>query len=255
MRIVVVGALLAIAASSLAPPPAAAGWSPKTGSAAAYAERRAGDVRFALVDRSGRLHRHRAGGKVLAVSTFKVMLMTAYLRRARDRELTQGERELIGPMIRSSDDIAATEINRRLGRSPIERLAAKAKMRDFTYNPGRWGHSTTSARDQVWFMHRLHHYVPKRHLAYARGLLRRIVPSQRWGFAEAVPKGWRLRFKGGWGSGSGATNHQVAFYERGSCRVSLAVTTVNNPNHDYGSATLKGVARRILRGLSHVRNC
>jgi hypothetical protein len=34
-------------------------------------------------------------------------------------------------------------------------------------------------------------------------LLRTVVPSQRWGVARVRPDGWRLYFKGGWGSGSG----------------------------------------------------
>ena len=80
-------------------------------------------------------------------------------------------------------------------------------------------------------------------------LLRRIVPSQRWGIARARPRGWRLHFKGGWGSGTGWVDHQGALLTRGNSRISLAILTYGNPSHAYGKRTLRGVARRLLRGL------
>jgi hypothetical protein len=64
-----------------------------------------------------------------------------------------------------------------------------------------------------------------------------------------VPAGWTLYFKGGWGSGSGAVDHQVGLLARGDDRVSVAVLTVNSPSHAYGKATLRGVSKRLLAGL------
>ena len=40
--------------------------------------------------------------------------------------------------------------------------------------------------------------------------LRTVVHTQRWGIAEVAPAGWTLYFKGGWGSGTGLVDHQVA---------------------------------------------
>jgi hypothetical protein len=68
-------------------------------------------------------------------SVFKAMLLAAYLSGdgvRRDR-VTDGERHLLGPMIKSSDNYAATEINRRLGTGPIEHLARKARLKHFSY--------------------------------------------------------------------------------------------------------------------------
>jgi hypothetical protein len=81
-------------------------------------------------------------------------------------------------------------------------------------------------------------------------LLRTIVPSQRWGMAQVIAGGWRLSFKGGWGSGTGAVDHQVGLLQRGEDRVAIAVLTLNSPSHDYGKATLRGVAKRLLTGLA-----
>jgi hypothetical protein len=75
------------------------------------------------------------------------------------------------------------------------------------------------------------------------------VPSQRWGLAQVIPAGWRLHFKGGWGSGTGAVDHQVGLLRRGEHRVSIAVLTTGSPSHAYGKATLRGVSARLLAGL------
>jgi len=75
------------------------------------------------------------------------------------------------------------------------------------------------------------------------------VPPQRWGIARARPRGWALYFKGGWGSGSGAVDHQVALLRRGGRRLSLAIMTTGSPSHAYATETLRGVAARLLRGL------
>ncbi len=112
-----------------------------------------------------------------------------------------------------------------------------------------WGLSRIDAADQTLFLLHVDGYVPRRHRAYALRLLRTIVPSQRWGIARVRPPGWALYFKGGWGSGSGAVDHQVALLRRGRRRISVAILTTGSPSHEYGKRTLRGVAARLLRGL------
>ena len=41
--------------------------------------------------------------------------------------------------------------------------------------------------------------------------------------------------------------HEAALFERSGRRFSLAVLTDGNPSHDYGTQTLRGVARRMFR--------
>lgn len=230
--------------------PAAADWRPGVGRAIKFAESRQGSVTFAVVGPKGRLYRHRARTKVPAASVVKVMFMAAYLRHksVRDRRLRRADKDLLRPMIRRSDNDAATRIADRLGPKPMNRLARRAGMKEFSYTRP-WGLSTISARDQARFMKRLEDYIPKRHEDYARRQLANIVPRQRWGVAKVVPDGWRLFFKSGWGSGTGRVGHQVAFLERGDERVALAITTEHSPSHAYSKRTLRGVAARLLRGL------
>jgi hypothetical protein len=41
----------------------------------------------------------------------------------------------------------------------------------------------------------------------------------------------------------------VALLRRGRRRLSLAILITNSPSHAYGKQTLRGVAKRLLRGL------
>jgi hypothetical protein len=241
--------LLALVAVLAAAPAAdAASWAERKAAAIRYVEGRAGVESFALVDDSGRGHGYRFRAKVPSASLLKAMALVAYLKResVRRRALTRSERGLLGPMIRRSDNAAAGTILRTVGSRVLYRLAARADMKDFSFAWPVWGLSTTSARDQARFFFKIAWLVPRRHRAYALGLLASIVRSQRWGIPKARPPGWSLYFKGGWGSGTGLVTHQSALLRKGSLRISVSILTRWNPSHVYGTRTIRGVARRLL---------
>jgi hypothetical protein len=121
-------------------------------------------------------------------------------------------------------------------------------MRHFAPAPV-WGMSSIDAADQARYFLRIDAFMPARHRRYAMRLLGSIVPAQRWGIGRVRRPGWALYFKGGWGSGTGAVDHQVALLKRGSRRFSVAIMTTSSPSHDYAKQTLRGVAARLLRGL------
>ena len=254
---VALAAVASAASMGLAPPadPAAPPrWSPDVAGARHYLARRAGNVSFA-VRTERRLWGHRRLRVVPAASVLKAMLMVAYLNRraVRDRPLRRADRRLLGPMIRRSDNFAASQIRNIVGNRGLRRLARRVGMRRFTPVAHPWGHSLVNAADQTRFFLQLDRFVAKRHRRTALRLLRSIVPSQRWGVARVAPRGWELYFKGGWGSGTGAVDHQVALLRRDRLRVSVAVMTTANGSHAYGKATLRGVFRRLLRGLGSVQ--
>jgi hypothetical protein len=242
-------AVLLVALLVPAAPAAAERWEPDIAGAAAWAAARQGTIAFA-VRTEDRLLGRRLDRQFPSASVIKAILLVTYLRRSsvRDRPLHAGDRVLLDPMIRRSDNIAATRVRDIVGNAAIARLARRAGMRRFVVHPA-WGLSLITARDQTRFFLRIEDLLPGRHRAYAMRLLRTIVPSQRWGMAQVVPEGWRLYFKGGWGSGTGAVDHQVGLLRRGPHRVAIAVLTVGSPSHAYGQATLRGVARRLVRGL------
>jgi hypothetical protein len=228
-------------------------WRPHFAFADRYIGQRAGQISYGVVTPNGFYHGLRGGRSVAMASTFKVMLLATYLRKARHRHLQHSDRRLLAPMIRRSDNVAATRVRDIVGRRAIEHLAHDAHMRHFRYNQV-WGLSRTSASDQAHFMYHFERYVPRRHQQYARHLLATIVPSQRWGIGRVPLHGWRLHFKGGWGSGTGAVDHQVAFLDKRGFRVAVAIMTTSDPSHAYGKQTLKGVARRLLWGLPRLRH-
>jgi hypothetical protein len=199
----------------------------------------------------GRVFGHDSTRGVPAASTLKAMLLVAHLRRLGSRPLRARDRALLAPMVRRSNNVTATRVRDLLGNGRLARFAVRAGMRRFRPHPV-WGLSRVDAADLSRFMLRVDRLTPPRHRAYAIRLLRTIVPSQRWGIARVAPRGWKLHFKGGWGSGTGTVDHQVALLTRGKLRVAVAITTTPNGSHAAGKATLRGVAGRLLRGLARV---
>jgi hypothetical protein len=239
--------LVMAAAAPAAPPPH---WEPDMAGARAYAEGRAGDVSFAARTER-RAWSWRGTTTYRSASLVKAMLLVAYLRRAdvRGRPLRAGERGLLDPMVRRSDNRAASAIHARVGLVALTALGRRVGMRQFIPHPV-WGGSTITADDQARLFLRIDRLVPRRHRAYAMGLLRGVVREQRWGVAAAVPSGWEIAFKGGWGRGvTRQVDHQAALLTNAGLRVSIAVLTGDNPSHGYGADTLRGVAARLLRGL------
>ena len=146
----------------------------------------------------------------------------------RRRRLTTGERALLGPMIRRSDSAAAPQVCNIVCSAGLPRLARLVHMHRF-HATRPWGLSSIDVADQTRFLLRIDRYVPRRHRRYALRLLGSIVPSQRWGIARVRPRGWALYFKGGWGSGTGWADHQVALLRRGRRRLSVAILITSRP--------------------------
>ncbi len=242
-------AALALAVVSPALAQGATRWTPDVASARAYALERPGTESFSVRDGT-RAWGYQPRRVVRTASLIKTMFLLAYLRRedVRFRPLGPAQKALLDPMIRKSDNWTATRARMIVGDAAVRRLARAAGMRSFWPAPV-WGGSSTTARDQAVMFQRLERLLPPRHRAYGLRLLRTIVPSQRWGVARVVPDGWRIYHKSGWGSGSGAVDHQAALLVKGDRRVALAITTTSNPSHKEGKVTLRGIAFRLLRGL------
>jgi hypothetical protein len=254
-------ALAAVLVPAAAHPPVAAAkgpsvrkfpWDDRVRDAARYARGRTGAVSFAAVDEFGHIHSFRRGTRYSSASLVKAMLLVAYLRKGdvRGRRLHPSERAQLGPMIRVSDNGAASAIHARVGSSGLNRLARRSGMKRFVPNPV-WGGCQLTARDQAQFFSKLRRLIPERHRSYALGLLRNIVPGQRWGVPDGKPKGWIAHFKGGWyPDGDGWRVHQGALLRRGPRQMSIAVLTRGGPGLAYGAATIRGVTDRLFRGYN-----
>ncbi len=241
--------LLTVGLLAALPPAASGAWRPHVREAREYAAARAGEISFGVRTRRG-LRGVDVARVVPSASVVKAMLLVAYLRRAdvRGRPLRPAERALLGPMIRRSDNAAASQVCNVVGTAGLERLARRVHMRRF-HATRPWGLSTIDVAGQTRFFLGIDRRVPARHRRYAMRLLGSIVPSQRWGIARERPRGWALYFKGGWGSGTGWADHQVALLRRGRRRLSVAILITSSPSHEYAKETLRGIAARLLRGL------
>jgi hypothetical protein len=228
-------------------------WQPDVRAAIAYAHGREGTVSFAVRTE------HRAWGwrvtrTVPSASVLKAMLLVAYLDdgRVRDRALGPGDHRLIDPMIQRSDNLAATRVLAFVGSAGVYAVARLAGMRRFTLDPVVWGLSRIDAADQARFFLHIDRDVVARHRAVAMHLLATVIPSQRWGIGRLRLPGWQLYFKGGWGSGTGAVEHQVILLRHGAIRLSAAVLITDSPSHAYAKRTLQGMFSALLRGVGEL---
>jgi beta-lactamase class A len=235
-----------LATLALLAPPA---WTPHVASARAYAHTRPGVIAFA-VRTDDHLWSWKPDEQFPSASVLKAMLLVAYLRHVGDRPLRASERALLTPMIRRSDNFAATTIRNRIGDGALVRLAHRVGMTRFRPGGAIWGNSQITARDQTRFLLHIDRFIPAAHRAYAMRLLRTVIPSQRWGIGQVPLPGWTVYFKGGWGSGTGRVDNQVALLVKGEERVSVAVLTVADGSHAAGKETLRGIFARLLRGLN-----
>jgi hypothetical protein len=225
-------------------------WQRRTAQASRWAKGRHGVVSFAVIDARGVLHTRHASRRFPSASVVKALLLVAYLDRpsVRHRRLGQGERGLLAPMIRTSDNDAASRVMSVVGVAGLRHLAHRARLRNFTPS-STWGNTQITAADMARFFWRIDRLLPARHRGFALHLLRTIVPAQRWGVPRARPSGWRTYLKGGW---RGALTHQAALLRRGRNRISIAVLTAG-PGNAYGQRTIEGVTARVLRGLNRHR--
>ena len=213
--------------------------------------RRRGHSSFALIDSHGRLHGFAERRRYVTASLVKAMLLVAYLRRLGGRMPDDAERAVLEPMIRWSSNRAADTVYGWVGDGGLLHLARRAHMRDLTV-AGHWGGVYFSAADQARFFLRLRSLLPARSREYGLRLLSSIIPAQRWGFSRLSERArWSTYFKGGWRpTEAGRLVHEAALFERDGRSFSLAVLSDGNPSHDYGTATLRGVARRLFGARS-----
>jgi beta-lactamase family protein len=204
---------------------------------------------FALIDSHDRLRGWAPHRRYVTASVVKAMLLVARLRQIGNQMPSASDQAVLNPMIRVSDNDAADVAYGWVGDAGLTTVGQRAHMRDLIVTGGHWGNVLFSAADQAHLFLVIDKLVPPRSRAYARHLLSSIVSYQRWGFSRfAARRGWHTFFKGGWReTDRGSLVHEAALFERRGRRFSLAVLTDGDPSHDYGTATLRGVATRLFR--------
>lgn len=176
------------------------------------------------------------------------MLLVAELDRLSAAPIDPATDDLLRAMITRSDNDAADTIYARVGDAGLFEVAKRAEMSHFTV-AGHWGNAQIAAGDMALMFSRLHRLFKGRHHEYGLGLLGSIVPEQSWGIPAAAGDQWWVRFKGGW-LPDHALVHQAAELQEvdGGRELSIAVLTDSQPSFDYGIASVRGVAERLLGG-------
>lgn len=213
-----------------------------------FAADRRGLVSFAVIDTEGRLRGEQVNRQFVTASVVKAMLLVAYLDKlSRNRKpVTQAARRYLDPMIRVSDNHAATVIYRRVGNRGLYRVARRSGTTRF-WVCCSWARAQITAADQARFFIRFDELTPSRYRSYARRLLSTVIPRQAWG----IPSVARPRYTVFWKVGfrhtlRGVLVHQASLLEGRGRRFSMVVLTDGDPSFGYGVATIRGVAARLL---------
>jgi hypothetical protein len=237
-----------------APTPAPDGVAPypsfaRIHAAARYLAGRAGTTAFAVVNDHGVL----AGGvnvhrRFHSASVVKSMLLIADLQLLAEqrRPLDGAARDLLYPMIHSSNNDAATDVLRIVGDAGLERVAREAHMVDFETDGAYWGFSEVSAADLARFFYEQDELIPRQFEGYARWLLSTIEASESWGVPAIARPEFQVFFKGGWLPEYEGLVNQAARLERPGIVFAVAVLTINDPTMTYGERTIAGVTLRLL---------
>jgi hypothetical protein len=219
--------------------------------AAHYLARRAGFKAFAVVNNKGKLSGTDIHVRFHSASIVKSMLLVAYLQTlaARHRGLDGSSKELLYPMIHSSDNDAATEVLSIVGDVGLRRVAREVGMSDFATSSGWWAFTEISAADIARFFYKQDSLIPRRFDGYARWLLSKIEPRESWGIPAVARRGqprFQAFFKGGWLPMSEGLVNQAARLERPRDTFAMAVLTKDDPSMAYGEETIAGVTARLL---------
>ncbi|GGP76726.1 serine hydrolase [Streptomyces calvus] len=149
------------------------------------------------------------GGRAfVTASVVKVDILAALLLGAQDagREPTAQERSYAAAMIERSDNDAASALWDRIGRAAgLNAANARLGLTETTGGDGTlWGLTRTTAVDRLRLLRQVFGEDAERSelgedaRAYARGLMRRVVPDQAWGVPAVADPGTAWAVKNGW---------------------------------------------------------
>ena len=215
---------------------------PNVEAAREYAAERPGTVAFAVRTEDALL------GRATKTASFPSATRAEgdAARRLRRRTRATGrcardERALLAPMVRRSDNAAANAIFTRSAPPGLERLARDGGHDALQAGRRRSGATRGSRRATR----------PGSSCASTRccrpataptgcGCCGRSSRASAGGSGGSSCPDWRVYFKGGWGSGTGAVDHQVALLRRGEERIAIAVLTANNGSPRRRQADARG---------------
>ena len=215
-----------------------------------------------------------------AWSSIKVPILVT-LMRDRDEDLSTEEEQWAAAAIEASDNDAAANLFDRLERIHGGLHGASAAVQDTMALAGNattvatappppgavstYGQTEWSVEEATAFFRALANgcLLGPGGTEYVLGLMRNVIPEQRWGLGEATfDPGWSVGLKGGWGpeAGSGAyLVRQSGLVQSGSAGVAVTmIVAEGSGSFGAGTADLNRVAAWLsenLRGLGGPGGC
>ncbi len=181
-------------------------------------------------------------------SSVKLDILTALVRRAgASGRLTAREQALARRMISVSDNAAASALWADVGGAPaMNAFFARLGMHATTAGPGgKWGLTRTTGADQLAVLRAISYpgTLSAAGRATVSGLLKTVIPAQRWGLTGGVPAGVTVELKNGWlPRTSGWVITSLAHVHGAGRDYVMAVYTKNGPSMQSGITTVQGLS-------------
>ena len=184
-------------------------------------------------------------------SVAKVPIMLAVLDRSlrEQRSLTSGEQNLIGSMIKVSDNNAASALIGSVGgAAAVQRYLQQIGITNTQMNGYAWGFSTTTAQDMAQLMVKLGNcsILEPKACGYALDMMRTVVGSQHWGVSAGVPGDGSVALKNGWyPDNAGWGVNSIGLILSGNKHYSIAVFTNPDSSMASGIDTIQQISSQI----------
>jgi len=193
----------------------------------------------------------------IAASAIKVTILAALLRKLQEehKPLSEAQKRLAWLMITQSSNSAATALWNQVGHRGMQHFLDLAGMRQ-TELSYAWGLTLLTAHDEILLLKLLtaaNKVLNQPSRIYARYLMARVIPSQRWGVPAGAPRSVKVHVKNGWlpypPDGPWEINSIGAFTSPHRVYL-MAFLTYGNPSMVYGIDTIEYAAEVIHRDLN-----
>ncbi|MFI8435783.1 serine hydrolase [Streptomyces sp. NPDC079020] len=193
-----------------------------------------------------------------SASVVKATVLAALLRdsQKQDRSLTKREKDLATAMITKSDNAATSALWKQLGAGKVKAFLKAAGMTRTVPGSGTyWGLTRITAQDELRLLTLLtakNAVLTDASRAYELGLMRKVVPAQRWGTPAGAPTGADVQVKNGWlpRATHGWRVHSIGAFTGKGHDYALTVLTHDNRTMNDGINTIQAVARAVHRDLN-----
>ncbi|WP_063770072.1 serine hydrolase [Streptacidiphilus melanogenes] len=193
-----------------------------------------------------------------SASVVKAAIMGAVLWKEKGKYLNSYELDNLYPMIRNSDNQAATNLWDYLGRTEINAFLRKVGMSNTVLGPGGyWGLTQITAHDEMKLLDALTDrtdVLTPKGKAFAQSLMASVESDQRWGTPYGTPKGVTAHVKNGWlpRATLGWRVNSLGIFNGSGRDYRMVVLTDNQSTMGYGITTIERVALQVHHDLGAI---